>query len=288
MRIGVDIGGSGVRAAPVQAGAIAGSVVRRRLPDRDPATVVRTVCDAVHAIGRPTAVGVGVPGFVRDGVVLGSPNFPGWEGEDLRGRLAGALGVPVSLANDANVAALGAWRSRGASEDLVLLTLGTGVGGGLVLGGRLWEGSGGTGAEVGHIHVGGTRRCGCGGVGCLETFVGTAGLRREAAARGLAIADGAELVDHAEAGHPIARALLAEAAEHLGKGLVTLVNLLAPDVIVLAGGLAAARTWLAPAEAWLRTHGVPPSVERVQVVWGGRAETWAIVGAAALGEDPRP
>lgn len=280
MRIGVDIGGSGVRAGRVGEDGIEGALVREALADRDVGTVVAAVTRAVEALGGAEAVGVGVPGFVRDGVVLGSPNFPGWHEVDLRSALHASLGVPVFVGNDANVAALGVWAERGATEELVLLTLGTGVGGGVVTGGRLLVGARGTGAELGHIHVAGDRPCGCGGRGCLETWCGTAGLIRVAAERGHPVQDGASVVAAAEAGEPWAVRLLDEAAEHLGKGLVTLVNIFNPDVVVIAGGLAAAARWLRPAEGWMRTHGVPPSARHVRVAWEGRADRWAILGAA--------
>lgn len=281
--IGMDIGGSGVRAAVVRDGVVVGTPERVRLPDRKPETVLRVASELHGALGGGP-LGVGVPGFVREGVVLGSPNLPDLAGWDLQSALAEALATPVAVGNDANMAALGAWRLRGATEHLVLLTLGTGVGGGVVIDGRLLVGAGGTGAEVGHIVVGGQRPCGCGGRGCLETWCGTVGLLAAARALGESPVDGHDIVRAADEGALWAQGVLAGAAEHLGKGLVTLVNLFNPDVVVLTGGLAVGRRWLEPAEKWLRRHGVPPSVDHVQVVWGGRAEHYAIVGAATLAE----
>jgi glucokinase len=244
--------------------------------------VVEAVAVAVSEVDDGGPIGVGMPGFIRDGVVHGSPNFPGWSDVDLRAALARRLDRQVCVANDANVAALGAWASRGGTEDLVMLTLGTGVGGGVVMGGRLLTGALGTGAELGHIHVGGNRPCGCGGLGCLETWCGTVGLVAAAAERGVAASDGAAVRTAAERGEAWAIEVLSDAAEHLGKGLVTLVNIFNPDVVIIAGGLTAARYWFEPAEAWLLRYGVPPSAEHVEVVWGGRADIWAIVGAGAL------
>lgn len=281
MHIGVDIGGSGVRAGLVSDGRLVSQVLRVDLDSRSPSDVIRAVVDVVDRIG-PQPVGVGVPGFVRDGVVLGSPNLPNFDGFDLGDALAGALRRPVHVANDANVAALGAWAERGGTEDLVLLTLGTGVGGGVVIDGRPLTGAGGTGAELGHLFAGGDRPCGCGGRGCLETWCGTVGLIAACAERGLAVLDGQDLLDRADAGDEIARAVLRDAASALGRGLVTLVNLFNPDVIVISGGLTAARQALGPAQDILRARGIRPSVDRVEVVWGGRADRWAILGAAAL------
>lgn len=280
MDLGVDIGGSGVRVGVVAPDGSVSDVRRTTLADRDPDTVIDAV---VSAIGerRPARLGVGVPGFVQGRTVLASPNFPAWKGLDLGERLEARLGVPVAVENDANAAALGAWHRRGGRGDLVLLTLGTGVGGGIVTGGRLLRGATGTGAEVGHLWAGGERPCGCGGQGCLETWCSTQGLRRAAAEAGHAVNDGLEVVEAARAGIPWAADAVREAGRRLGIGLVTLVNLFEPDVIALAGGLSLARDLLEPpAEAWLRRYGIRPNATRVALEWLGRADDLAIAGAA--------
>lgn len=280
-RIGVDVGGTGVRAAAIGEDGAMGPVVRLPLADRRVATVVDAVAAAVEGAGGADRVGVGVPGFVRRGVVLGSPNFPEWRDVPLKTSLEARLSVPITVENDANAAALGCWALRGSREDLVLLTLGTGVGGGVVTEGRLLRGAGGTGAELGHIHVGGDRRCGCGGIGCLETWVSNGGLVKGAADRGQVVQDAAAVVARAEAGEPWAQDVVREAGEALGKGLVTFVNLFNPDVVVISGGLTAAEHLLRPpSDAWLQRYGIRPSVEWCSIVWEGRADPFAITGAA--------
>lgn len=286
MRIGVDIGGTGVRAAVVEDGVIRGTVRSVPLLDRTPARVVQVVADLARDLGA-SHLGVGMPGFVHRGVVLGSPNFPGWQNTDLQGQLRRATGVPVLVGNDANVAALGAWIERGRPGDLIVITLGTGVGGGVIVDGRSLVGARGAGAEIGHIPVGGSRRCGCGGLGCLETWCGTVGLIAAAAELGVTVDNGAAVVRAARAGEAWANQVLAQAAAALGRALVALVNLFNPEVIVIAGGLAAAQGALAPAVDWLQEHAIRPSAELVEVVWGGRADRWAILGAAALQEVSR-
>jgi glucokinase len=280
--IGVDIGGSGVRAARVVDGEV-GEIVSRKLVDRDVTTVVRTVAEVVDALGGADRVGAGMPGFVDDGVVRASPNFPTWRDVDLRSALVEEMSVPVQVENDANCATWGAWISRGRCEELVLLTLGTGVGGGIVSKGRLVTGARGTGAELGHIWVGGDQPCGCGGVGCLEQHAGTAGLKARAASRGHLVNDGLEIVEKARAGEPWAQRLMEEAALGLGRAFVIYSNLFNPDSIVLVGGLAGAQDLLEPtAMAHLKRYGVAASAEHVQVHWGGRADALAILGAAQL------
>lgn len=281
-RIGVDIGGGGVRAAVVEAGRM-GTVVAENLSDRTVGFVVDTIVRVIEQVGSDAPVGLGVPGFVHDQHVLASPNFPTWREVPLAELLAERLKRPVTIENDANCATLGIWRERGAHEDLVVLTLGTGVGGGVVMQGELLRGATGTGAELGHIYAGGDAPCGCGGLGCLEQWCGTVGLIRLAAASGHSIADGRELVQAAEQGRQWAASVLRRAAQGLGRGLVTLVNLFNPDVVVISGGLAHARDWLAPpAEDWLRRYGIAASVDHARVVWVGPADRFAILGAAEV------
>jgi glucokinase len=279
--IGIDVGGSGVRAAVVH-GTGVGKVRRVALPTREVRDVVEATVACVAGLGVTVAgIGVGMPGFVSEGVVHASPNFPAWKDVRLAGLLRARLGMQVHVENDANAAAYGAWWRLGGRQDLVQLTLGTGVGGGVVQGGRILRGAGGTGAELGHIYVGGTRRCGCGGIGCLETWASTVGLRAAAAERGVQVDDGEQVVAAAREGQGWALEVLHEAGEALGRGMTTLVNVFNPDVLRVVGGLAAAADLLGPpAEGWLARHGVAVSVARVKVSWADRADEDAIVGAA--------
>ena len=263
-----------------------GEVFRRALPDRSVTTVVATVCEVVEAAGGADSLGVGMPGFVYAGQVLRSPNFPEWRDVPLAAALSARLGARVVVDNDANLAAFGAWARRGGTESLVMLTLGTGVGGGFVFDGQPFVGGRGTAAEVGHMWIGGERRCGCGATGCLETWVATHGLVAGGRERGHTVADGAAVIAAADAGEAWAADVLAEAATALGRALRTLGNLLDPDVMVIAGGLADPR-WLGPAEAVFRRDAVAPSAERAQIVWDGRADDLAIIGGARLARSRR-
>ena len=267
-----------------------GEVVRVPLRDRSVANVVDVVASAVASALPPDArldrVGVGVPGFVRQGVVVASPNFPEWTDVDLKSALASRLNVPVTVENDANAATLGAAVTLGVRGDLVLLTLGTGVGGGVISEGKLLRGRAGTAAELGHTYVGGDRECNCGGVGCLEQWCSTTGLLRSARERGQSPKDGEAVVEAARQGDAWAVESVREAGERLGIALTNVVNIFAPEVVALAGGLSQAEDLLAePAMAWVNANAIAANRARLRVHWLGRADQLAIVGsgAAALG-----
>lgn len=284
--IGVDVGGTGVRAGWVSDdGALVGDTIARDLVDRSVSSVVGAIVGAVGAVAggrRYDGVGVGVPGFVVAQTVVASPNFPEWDHVPLGASLSAALGAPVTIENDANAATWGAWVAGGRAGDLVMLTLGTGVGGGVVSEGRLLRGRRGSAAELGHIPVGGDRACLCGGVGCLEVWCSTVGLVAEAQRRGLVVADGRALFARVEAGDVVAQGVVADAGQALGRGLVAVANVFAPDRIVLAGGLAAARPFLEPyALPALRTRAVVSSRD-AELVWYPRAEPFAVPGAAMV------
>jgi glucokinase len=277
MRIaGVDVGGSGVRAALHPDG----PVHTIPLEARDIDTVLTAVQSALAPLGELDAVGVAVPGFLEGDIVRASPNFPTWKHVPVRALLEQRLGLPVSIENDGTAAAAGAWSARGGSEDLVLLTLGTGVGGGAVLDGKIWRGRTGSAGELGHLYAGGEQLCGCGARGCLETWAGTAGWIRRMAEAGRTIDDGREVIDAANAGQAWAVDLLDDAGRALGRSARSLVNALDPDVMVLSGGLVAARSWLEPGLMDGLSRAAPPMAERVKVEWLGRAEALAIRGAA--------
>lgn len=277
--IGVDVGGGGVRAALVRDQRV-GPVSRLALSDRTVTTVIAAVVALVEGLdpAGTLPVGVGVPGFIRDGLILESPNFPSWRNVPLYRQLASRLGRVVAVENDANAAALGAWDGI---NDLVLLTLGTGVGGGVISGGRLIRGAGGTGAELGHLWAGGDRLCGCGGSGCLETWISTGGLVRGASEVGQKATTGQAVVEAADRGEAWAVAICRQAAMALGRGVATLVNLFNPDQLVISGGLAHARHRFEEGVHEGLGRAVRPSAEWVTVKWVPDADRFAIPGAAA-------
>ncbi|HET7349705.1 MAG TPA: ROK family glucokinase [Marmoricola sp.] len=262
--VGVDVGGTKIAAGLVDQD---GNLVNRERTDSpatNPAEIVRTIDELVDRVSgdrEVEAVGVCAAGFVdRDrSTILFAPNLA-WRDEPLKEHLQAVIDLPVVVENDANAAAWGEFTfGAGADvENLLMLTLGTGVGGGIVMDGRVLRGGFGLGAEVGHIRmVPNGVRCGCGNLGCLESYGSGSALERmareqaaedPAAARELieraggSAADitGQMVTELAQEGDAFSRARLAEVGSWVGQGMATLAAVLDPTVVVIGGGVAEA------------------------------------------------
>ncbi len=199
-------------------------------------------------------VGLGAPGPIdSQGIVYNAVNL-GWGVFSIKEVLSGLLGLPVMAGNDANVAALGEmWKGGGQGhKNLVAVTLGTGVGGGIIVEGKILTGSVGAGGEIGHIHVedNETEPCGCKNCGCLEQYTSATGIVRLAKRR-LAKDDTPSVIrrdnisaktvfDAVKEGDPLAIEVAKQFGEYLGKGLATIAGVLNPEVFVIGGGVSKA------------------------------------------------
>jgi glucokinase len=264
LAIGIDIGGTKVAAGVVDADGRILSEARRSTPGSDPRAVERVIVELVEELGaghRIWSVGIGAAGWMDldGGTVLFSPHLA-WRNEPLRENLQRLLRRPVLLTNDADAAAWAEWRfGAGQGESrLVCITLGTGIGGAMVLDGRVERGRFGVAGEFGHqIIMPGGHRCECGNRGCWEQYASGNALGREArilaeanspvaqeliaAVKGHAAAiTGATVTDLALAGDPASRELLVEVGEWLGLGLANLAAALDPGLFVIGGGLCSA------------------------------------------------
>ena len=208
--------------------------------------------------GRLWGIGIGVPGPVefRTGRPISPPIMPGWDGYPIRERLAAGFGAPVWVDNDVNVLALGEWRAGVAAGhgDVVVIKVGTGIGAGIISGGRLHRGAQGSAGDVGHIQVvdDPATVCRCGNIGCLEALAGGAALARDgelAARQGRSVRLAATLdrsgavtaedvARAASSGDPAAIALLQAAGHRIGAMLAGVVNFFNPSLIVIGGGVA--------------------------------------------------
>ena len=288
----VDIGGTRTKLGIV---AEDGTVVRRAAittgPGGEPgplvdgiASALRPMLGALSAAGTPASgVGVAVAGFLdrERGAMVGNANLPALCGFPLRRALEERLALPCRLEVDSNAAALAEYRhgaGRGSAR-LLGVTVGTGLGGGVIIDGELLRYTGECAGDLGHIIVDPEgRRCPCGARGCLEAMVSSAALAERCGGRPVR-----DIVTGARRGEQLASYALAETGRWLGLGLASLSPLFAPDRIVVGGGVAAAgELLLAPARASYRAHAAPEHRESVQVV-GSSLGGWAgMIGAASL------
>lgn len=306
--IGVDLGGTKLLAGTVDADLeVHHRTFRLARPDDESAVIdqlVETIQEGRDAApGEVLGVGLGVPGLVdpRTGVVQDSNHLP-LQGVALRDVLAERVGLPVAIDNDGNMAMLVESRrgaARGA-QDAVLLTIGTGIGGGLLVGGRIVHGSRGAAAELGHMVVdadGPPCPGRCPNHGCLEALVsghalGVEGARvgaeRPDSSLGAAIARGEPITgllvsELAHAGDAAAREVITTMGEHLGLGIVTLANVFNPEVVVVGGGaIGAGEMLLAPARAVVARRALPIAREGLRIVATQFGPEAGMLGAACL------
>jgi glucokinase len=305
--VGLDLGGTNARAAAVDdRGRILASS-REPLGDRSLEGALGSLATCVRrtlqGLGRDltdcAGVGLGLAGQIdaSTGRVVVAPNL-GWRDVEVAGPLGALLGLPVRLGNDLAVAALGEATSGAAHgfPDAVLVFVGSGVGSGLILGGRIHHGARGLAGELGHTKVRpGGRVCGCGERGCLEAYAGGVNLGKRAAEL---IADGRasslvfpaglqptmSMIERgAEDGDPLCRELRAEAAELVGVAAANLVTLLNPGALLLGGGVLMGSPWMrARVEEVVRANAARAALERCVIVDPALGDDAGVIGGAML------
>ncbi len=299
LTVGIDVGGTKIAAGVVAEDGTMLESTRRESPATEPAAIAESIAAIVaeyaddHEI---TAVGVAAAGFIdlARTEVMFAPNLA-WRDEPLRRLIAERVSFPTVLENDANAAAWAEYRfgsGRGA-RTLLLATIGTGIGGGLVLDGEVFRGGFGVAAEIGHLRaVPGGRQCPCGLHGCWETYGSGSGL--STTARELAAADpsraevllklaggsvdeieGKTVSDAAERGDPVALESFGILARWIGEGLGSLTAVLDPDVIVIGGGVSES--------TWLDLDAITSAFQGAQTGFGHRPPPR--IARAALGND---
>ncbi|HEX6631261.1 MAG TPA: ROK family protein, partial [Gemmatimonadaceae bacterium] len=268
--VGVDLGGTNivtgvmsadgsrtvaVRSTPTQVALGADGVIDRIIQQAE-VSIAAAMAATGAARSQFVGVGIGAPGPLdrEAGVVLIAPNL-GWRDVPLRTLVSEALGIPAALDNDANCATLGEWwvgAARGARHVLGL-TIGTGIGGGLLVDGRLYHGASDVAGEVGHATIDSNgRRCACGNYGCLEAYAsgpaiaertrealsaGEASVLRELVNGDVSRITAQTVYEAAQAGDTLARLIVRETASFLGAGVANLVNVFNPEVVVITGGV---------------------------------------------------
>jgi glucokinase len=305
--IGMDTGGTKLLGGVVDEALAVRDRVHRLWRGGGRREVLDMMVDAVEearaAAPDAEAVGFGIPGLVdsASGAIGFSTHLP-LEGLPFRDLMQERLGLPVFVDNDANLAALAEQRAgaaRGASH-VVMLTLGTGIGGGLVLGGRLYRGARGGAAELGHVVVdmdGPPCQGGCPNRGCLEVMASGTAIGREGAAvaegdpesalgrelRGGREITGALVTELAHDGDPAATGVMSLVGERLGVGIASIVNAFNPEVVVIGGGaVAGGDLLLEPARRVVAERALPPNRDQVRIVSAHFSDEAGMVGAGIL------
>jgi glucokinase len=290
--IGLDVGGTKIAAGVVDRQGRIERRVERPTPTESQDELLAAldeIVEELHVEG-VAAIGFGMPSTIdqRSGRIVSSVHVPVGD-FDFRKRMADRFSLPVALDNDANAAAIAEWKvgaGRG-SNYMIMLTLGTGVGGGLILDGKPYRGFVGAGAEIGHmvLEYGGEPCSGnCSGHGHLEQ-VASGGAADRAAVRILGPGmTGRELVGAAREGNEEAREAIAEIGRKLGAAIGSLVNIFDPEVVVIGGGFSQARdVFLEPALESMREEALPPGRDLVRVVPALLGPDAGLVGAAFVG-----
>ena len=316
---GVDLGGTNIKAALVDdLGRLIAFHTEKTHADRGPEDAATRMGESVHVLARQaglataeiTAVGVGSPGplDLQAGTIVRAGNLVGWDNFPLRDRVAAHCSLPVTFANDANAAAFGEfWVGAGREYDsLVLLTLGTGVGGGIIIGDLNVEGAHSHGSECGHMIVDPAetaRMCPCGHAGHLEAYCSAKSLvarAEEAIAVGAtgslaaAVAAGEPLTPilvgrEAEAGDGLATELVMETARWLGIGIVSLLHAIDPEAVMIGGAMTfggerapVGRAFLGRIRAEVRRRTFPTLAEKTVIGYASLGGDAGSIGAAGL------
>ncbi|MEO0074192.1 MAG: ROK family protein [candidate division WOR-3 bacterium] len=325
--IGIDIGGTRTKLGLVDS---RGKVIRRRTiatqPERGPRRTLVRIADTIKKLcggQRASSAGVGIAGLVdhHEGIVRLPPNLPGWHGAPVRAILTDLLEVPVYCSNDANAVTLGEWLHGAGqgSNNLLCLTLGTGVGAGIISDGRMLLGANHAAAELGHITIFGNGPvCRCGNRGCLERYVGAeyiverCRIRLRAQARrvkhsrnqltifsdirseqpsllfamtnrSLSDLDTRKINRAARQNDPLALKVIEETGHYLGLGIASAVALLDPELVIIGGGVSGLGRPLLQATSRTVLSRVPLfSGRRLEIVLSELGSNAGIIGAARL------
>lgn len=312
--IGIDLGATTIKAGIVNPnGILLEQIVLDSKALKGPAAVIKQILFAIedllgrHKSDRCLGIGIGAPGIVsaEEGIVSFPPNFADWTEVDLKKSIAKVFSYPISIENDANVAALAEARyGLGIQyKDFIFVIWGTGVGGGIIMNRKLYRGSHGGAGEIGHISINYEGpQCNCGNKGCIESFVGQRYLSQRAAeylqslnldkstSKILELVDGdlrkidpAIIASAAEEEDPTACEILRHAAELLGYALTSVVNILDIRVIIIGGGLSGSPKFVfAAIEESIRSRTLKTHKQSIRVLRSNMGNNAGMIGAANL------
>ena len=305
--IGVDIGGTSIKGATItDKGEILDRFSLKMDRLAEPEVTYGKMCDEIEKFLKDKSyknniagIGLGVPGILdrTNGIVKSSPNMPKWINFKISDFVQKRLNLPVKIVNDASSAALGEAKFGSGKnyQNIVMITLGTGVGGGIIIDGKLYDGLGGTGAQLGHsvIRYNG-RQCGCGRRGCLEAYASATALIKQANIQKdkypesklnqISDIEAKDVFELAREGDTLAKKLVKEYITYLSEGLLNLCNEFRPDIILLSGGVANEGDYLVSRiEKYMKKHNYGyVNAPRVPVTLASLGYDSGKIGAATL------
>jgi len=289
--IGVDIGGTKILSAIIDE---SGNIVKSlRVPSegkegRD--KILSHLYEAIEGLISEDIVGIGIgtAGQVDPDsgtIVTATPNLKDWAGTPLKDIIEKKFGLPTYVDNDGNVAALGEWWAGGGrgARCLLCLTIGTGIGSGIVYEGKVFRGAKGVGAELGHMSIKYDGiRCNCGGIGCIEAYASGPALMKKLQEKGKPIATPDDVLRYAESGDIIVLEAIEEIGTLLGYAMVSFINIFNPDIILLSGGVSNLGDFLIrPIRKIVNTYALPGGRD-VKITRATLGENAGVVGASAL------
>jgi len=296
--IGIDIGGTNTKIALVAKG---GRIIERHEFStklcKDKSGLINIIADNISILkvkrSMVSGIGIGAPGLVdtKRGIVHYLTNIPGFKDVNLKKELENKTGIKVSVDNDVNLMALaeakfGAGRS---AKSLFCVTLGTGVGGGIVINNEIYRGNTQSAGEIGHICIDKDGPlCNCGKRGCVEAFVGNSYIVKRACPLLMAVLKGRNLTpalitELAKEGNLAAVKIWKETAEYLGRGLVMVINVFDPEIIVIGGGMVGAGEFLfKPLREYIRKNALSIPAKKVKIVKAKLGNNAGVIGAAEL------
>lgn len=300
--LGLDIGGTKLAAGVVAGdGRVLSFLVESTRAEEGPVRGLerlfelarRAVVEAGADRAQLGAVGIGSGGPLDSarGVLLAPPHLTGWVDVPIVERAEEWFALPVALENDATAAAAGEHRygAGAGTSHMVYLTISTGVGGGVVIDGRLYRGATGNGGELGHVTVDcNGRACrGCGRKGCLEAYVSGTSIAERAAEAGMGAVTANDVAEAAKTGDPVAVEVWDATTDALGCGLTSIVNLFEPQLVVLGGGVVTGtgEQLLAPVRERVRREAMAPAGEAARIVASPLGPHVGVVGAAAIARE---
>ena len=287
--IGVDLGGTKIEGGLVD---LSGKIVKKIEYPTEAAKgkkqVIEKIVDIVQKLrkGQVMGVGVGCPGQVdvKKGIVITAPNLPGWNNVNLKRILEERLRLPIFMENDANCFALAESKcGQGRKiENMLCFTLGSGIGGGIIINGRLYTGSGGMGGELGHMTINkdDDDKCNAGHKGCLEVYSCGRGIEKRYKDATKKKATAHEISDMAKSNKK-AKQIIVEGGEALGMAFASYLNIFNPELIILGGGLSKSKLLVETAEKTMRKYAFPHAEKGVKIILS-KMQDAGIIGAASI------